>query len=86
MVQVHPDSRQAACLQCLKFPQTALQPLTPPAQGLMNGLRRGGEPALQDGQGEADGSCTFVVGEGVGPVEFLFHIIGDRLIEALFFI
>ena len=86
MVQVHSDSGQATCLQCLDFPQTAFQPLPAAAQGLMDGLRRGGEPPLQDGQGEADGSRSFVIGESLGPVEFLLHVTGDRLIETRFFL
>ena len=68
-------------LKHLQLAQPALQPLAATAQGLVNGLRRGGEPPLQDGQGEADGAGALVVFQGLGAVELLAHILGDRLVE-----
>ena len=64
--------RRATALRFLR--KARFQPLAPAAQGLIDGLRRGGEAALEDGQREADGSAA-VAGKGVRAVELLLHII-----------
>ncbi len=76
------DGRAAGtALEHLQLAQPALQPLAATAQGLVDGLRRGGETPLQDGQGEADGAGALVVLQGLGAVELLAHVLGDRLVE-----
>ena len=50
----------------------------------MDGSRRGGEPALQDGKREADILASLVVALGskaLGPVHLLAHVIGHLGIE-----
>ena len=74
----------AATLQDLQFPQSAFQPLTPAAQGLVDGLGRGRQASLQDGQGKADGTGALVVFQGFGAVELLAHVVGDSLVEVRF--
>ena len=64
--------RRATALRFLR--KARFQPLAPAAQGLIDGLRRGGEAALEDGQREAHGSAA-VAGKGVRAVELLLHII-----------
>ena len=65
----------------LQLAQPLLQPLAAPAQRLVDRLGRGGEPALQDGQREADGAGALVVLQRLGAVELLAHVVGDRLVE-----
>ena len=36
---------------------------------------------MQDSEGEANRAGTLVVLEGLGPVEFLTHVLGDGLVE-----
>ena len=76
---LRPDA--TAALQAGQLFQAALQALAPPPQGLVDRLRRGGEAALQDGQGEADGAHPPVVLERLGPVELAPHVLRDRLVE-----
>ena len=78
------DGRPATALQHLELTQAALQTLTAAAQRLMDGLRRGSEPALQDRQGKADGAGSLVVLERRRTVEFLAHVGGDDLVKVGF--
>ncbi len=66
--------------QQLLFPEALLQPLPAAPQRLEDGLRRAGEPALKDGQGEADGPLPALL-ELVGAVELLSDVLGDVLVE-----
>ena len=50
-------------------------------QGLVDGLRRRGQPALEDGQGEADRAGPLVVLQGLGPVELFTDVFRHRLVE-----
>ena len=50
-------------------------------QRLVDRFGRGCQAALQDGQGEADGSLAAFVFQGLGPVEFLADVVGDLLVE-----
>ena len=61
----------------LELAQVALQPLAPGPQGLVDRLGRRGEPALQDRQREADRARPLGVGERLGAIEFLAHVVGD---------
>ena len=69
-------------MQAGQLLQAALQALAPAPQRLVDGLRRRGESALQDGEGEADGARAPVVLEGLGAVELAAHVLGDRLVQA----
>src|SRR5437588_10524744 len=70
-------TRISTSLSC----QPLLQTLLAPAQRLVNGLRRRGQPPLEDGQGEADGPHAAVVLQGFRPVKLLPHVLGDLLVE-----
>ena len=70
-----------AALEHLQLAQPALQPLAATAQRLVDRLGRGGEPALEDGEREADGAGPLVVLQRLGAVELLAHVFGDRLVE-----
>ena len=71
----------AAALQDFQLAQAAFQPLAPPAQGLVDRLRRRRETALKDGQREADRAGALVVLQRLGAVELLAHVFGHRLVE-----
>jgi len=74
----------AAALLQLLLPQPLLQPLTTPAQRLVDGLRRRGQATLQDGQGEADRVATpplAFLHQPVGAVHLLAHVLCHLLIE-----
>ena len=73
--------RTSPPLQELELAQPLLEPLAPAAQRLVDRLGRGGEPALEDRQGEADGARALVVLERLGAVELLADVVGDRLVE-----
>ena len=74
----------ALALQPLHLLQAALQPFAAAAQGTVDRLRRRGETALQDGQGEADGAGPFVVCQRAGAVKLFANVLGYRRIEPLF--
>ena len=78
------DGGLAATLQHLELTQPALQTLTAPAQRLIDGLRRRGEPALQNCQGEANSPGPVVVLKRLRTVEFLAYVVGDNLVKAGF--
>ena len=74
----------ALALQPLHLLQTALQPFAAAAQGTVDRLRRRGEPALENGQGETDGAGPFVVCQCAGAVKLLADVLGYRRIEPFF--
>ena len=78
------DGSLAATLQHLELTQPALQTLATPTQRLIDGLRRRGEPALQNRQGEANSPGPVVVLKRLRTVEFLPHVVGDDLVKAGF--
>ena len=75
------DVGRAATLEHLHLPQAALQSFPPTMQGLVDGLGRRGQPALEDGQGEADRAGPLVVLQGLGPVELFTDVFRHRLVE-----
>ena len=62
-----------------------MQAFAAAAQGTVDRFGGGGEAALEDGEGEADGSGAFVVFERAGAVELLADVLGDGGVEMLFF-
>ena len=75
------DAHRSPALEQLQLAQPTFEPLAAAAQGLVDGLGRGGEAPLQDGQGKADGAGALVVLQGLGAVELLAHVLGDGLVE-----
>ena len=73
----------AAAPRCksFEFPQALLQAFAAPVQRLVDGLGRGGEPPLQDGEREPDRARSLVVGKRLGAIELLAHVVGDFLVE-----
>ena len=71
-------------MQALHLLKAALQAFTAAAQGTIDCLRRRGEAALEDGEGEADGAGPFVVCKGVGAVKLFANVLGYGGIELLF--
>ena len=59
--------------------EPGLQPLAPPPQALVDRGGRGGEPALEDLEGEADVPPPLLVArrEAFRPVHLLAHVVGD---------
>ena len=78
---VHIDVDLGATFENLLFAKSLLQPFAAAFKGLVDGLRRRREPALQDGQRESDGSFAAFVFQRLGPVEFLANVVGDLLVE-----
>ena len=72
---------KCAALQQGRLPQPAFKTLPPPAQGLVDGCRRGRQAPLQNGQRETDGAGPLVVVQGFGAVELLSHIVRDGFVE-----
>ena len=72
--------RRRACRSCF-LAQPLFQPLPAAAERLVDGLGRGRQPPLQDGQGEADRALAAFVLQGFGPVELLADVVGDVLVE-----
>ena len=70
-----------AALQEFEFPQALLQAFAAPAQRLVDGLGRGCESPLQDGEREPDRARSLVIGERLGTIELLAHVVGDFLVE-----
>ena len=68
-------------LEKLLFPEAFLKPLAAAAQRSKNRLGRGGEPALENRQGETDSSLAAFAFEGLAPVEFLADLLGDIPVE-----
>ena len=58
-----------------------LQPLAPSPEGLVDRLGRGREPALQQGQREADAVPPLAI-EAICSVELLGHVVRNRVIES----
>jgi hypothetical protein len=76
------SSRRPAALQQFRLPQALLQPFAAAAQRLADRLRRRGQAALQDGECVADRAGALVVGQRLGAVELLAHVVGDVPVEA----
>jgi hypothetical protein len=74
----------AATLQQLKLAQPALQRLAPPAQRLVDRLRRRGEAPLKDRERETNGARALVILKRLSAIEFLAHIVGHFGVEACF--
>ena len=74
----------AALLEHFELAQAALQPLAPAPQRLVDRLGRRGEPALQDRQRETDRARPLGVGERLGAIELLAHVVGDGRVEVGF--
>ena len=74
----------AAALEPFELAQAALQPLAPPVQRLVDRLGRRGEPPLEKRQREADRARPLGVGECLGAVELLAHVVGDGRVETGF--
>jgi hypothetical protein len=55
--------------------------LTAPPEGLMDCLRRRGQPALQDSEGKAHSPFATFILQGISAVEFLTYVIGHFLVE-----
>ena len=72
-------------MQPFQLLEAALQAFAAAAQGTVDGFRGGGKAALEDGEGEADGSGAFVVFERAGAVELFADILGYCLVELIFF-
>ena len=70
-----------APVQRLQLKQPTFKAFTASAQRLVDGLRGRGQPALQDGECEADGASTFVVFQCLRAVELLAHVFGHDLVE-----
>ena len=68
---------RARALQDLQLAQPLFETLTSSPERLVDRLRRRGQTALQDGQGEPDGASALVVLERLGPVELFAHVFGD---------
>src|SRR5579875_291748 len=77
-------ARQTTPLQNLKLAQTALKPVIPSTQRLINGLRRRGQSALKDRQREADRACLLLVGQSCGSVEFIPDVLRYLFVETSF--
>ena len=73
--------RCRAALQDFEFPQALLQALAAPVQRLVDGLGRGGEPPLEDGEREPNRTRSLIVGERLGTIELLAHVVRDFLVE-----
>ena len=58
----------------------SFEPFLAALERLVDGLRAGGEPALQGGEGEADRAFARAV-ELVGLAHFRLHVVGDGLVE-----
>ena len=69
-----------AALEHLQFAQPALQTFAPP-QGLVDRLRRRGQAALQNRQGEADRAGALLALQRLGAIELLAHVIANGLVE-----
>ena len=74
--------RGRTALQQRKLAQPLLQSLAAPAERLEDGLRRRGQPALQDGEREPDRAGALVVLERLGAVELAAHVLGHVAVEA----
>ena len=81
---VQVDADLAAALEQLLFAEPLFQPFPAAAKRLVDGFGRRCEPALQDGQGEADRALAALVLQGLGPVELLADVVGDSLVEVGF--
>ena len=66
------------------FAQALPQSFAATPQGLVDGFRRGGQAALQDGEREAHGAGALVVAQGVGAVELVAHVVRHGFVEAGF--
>jgi hypothetical protein len=71
----------SAALQKFEFPQPLLQAFAAPAKRLVDGLGRGCESALQDGEREADRTRSLIVGERLGPIKLVTHVVGDFCVK-----
>ena len=60
--------------------QAVLKALAPAAERLVDGLRRGGQAPLQDGEGEADAVLALAV-QPVGAVELVGDVAGNQLVQ-----
>ena len=78
--------QRLASLEQFFFSESLLQPFSSSFQGLIDGFRRGGEAALQNGEGKADCPLAPVVGQGFGSVKFFAHILGDSTVEDRFLV
>ena len=79
----HRHGRRAP-LEQLQLAATLLQAFAAAAERLVDGLGRGREPSLQDGQRKAHGAGTLVVLERFSTIEFLTHVVRDGLVELRF--
>ena len=75
------DGGLSAALQHLELAQSALQSLAAAAQRLVDGRGRRRQPALENGQREADGAGAPVVLERLRTVELLAHVVGDVRVQ-----
>ena len=73
---------RSAPLEHLELPAPVLQSLPPPAQRPVDRLGRRRQPPLENRQRKADGAGPPGVGERLGAVELLPHVIGDGGVEA----
>ena len=64
----------------LQFFQPGFELLAPARQRDVDGLRAGGQAALQLRQGKADVALAFAV-EPVGAVHFIANVVGDLVVE-----
>ena len=72
----------AAALQEARFLDAPLELLAAAAERFVDRGRRGGEPALQDLEREADVLAALIaLGEPLGAVHLLAHVFGDRVVE-----
>ena len=82
--RVDVDGNLRSALQQLLFPEPFFQAFAAAAERLVDRLGRRCQTALQDRQGEADGSLPAFVFEGLGAVELLADVFGDFLVELCF--
>jgi len=80
---IHIDLDRSAAFEKLLFAKSLLQPFPAAFEGLVDGFGRGCEPALQNGQREAQGSLAALGFERLGAVEFLANVVGDLHLTSL---
>ena len=61
------------------------QPFTAALERLVNGFRRRGQAALEDGQGKANRAFTPIAFKLFGPVKLLAHVSRHRVVQVGFF-
>jgi hypothetical protein len=80
-VRVYIDPDFGTALEKLLFAKSLLQPFPAASEGLVDGLRRRRETALQDGQRESHRSFAAGIFQRLGPVELLANVVGYQLVE-----